>query len=90
MKTKKIMTLAMSTLLSATMFGCSSGTNESETPKTELELVAGLDQAILSLASGKCDAVALDGTTAQNYVDQSDGQFAMTGINFDLSICCLI
>ena len=86
MKTKKIMTLAMSTLLSATMFGCSSGTNESETPKTELELVAGLDQAILSLASGKCDAVALDGTTAQNYVDQSDGQFAMTGINFDLSI----
>ena len=53
---------------------------------TQLELVSTLDQAILSLASGKCDAVALDGTTAKNYVDQSDGLFAMSGVNFDLSI----
>lgn len=53
---------------------------------TQLELVTSLDQAILALASGKCDAVALDGTTAKNYVDQSDGLFAMSGINFDLSL----
>lgn len=53
---------------------------------TQLELVTSLDQAILALASGKCDAVALDGTTAQNYVDQSDGLFAMSGVNFDLSV----
>lgn len=53
---------------------------------TELEMVATLDQAILGLAAGKCDAVALDGTTAENYVKQSDGQFALTGIHFDLTM----
>ncbi len=53
---------------------------------TELEFVATLDQALLSLAAGKCDAVAMDGDTAQMYVNQSEGQFAMTGINFDLSL----
>ena len=53
---------------------------------TELEFVATLDQAILGLAAGKCDAVAMDGDTAQMYVDQSEGQFAMTGVNFDLSL----
>ena len=52
---------------------------------TELELVSTLDQAILGLASGKCDAVALDEHTADSYVAQSDGQFALTGIMFDLS-----
>ena len=53
---------------------------------TELEMVATLDQAILGLASGKCDAVALDGHTAENYVTQSEGQFALTGIKFDLTM----
>ena len=53
---------------------------------TELELVTSLDQAILTLATGKCDAIALDGTTAENYVAQSDGQFALSGIKFDLTI----
>ena len=53
---------------------------------TELEMVATLDQAILGLASGKCDAVALDGHTAENYVTQSDGQFALTNIKFDLTM----
>lgn len=54
--------------------------------KTELEKVATLDQAVLGLASGKCDAVALDGNTAENYVKQSDGQFALTGVKFDLEM----
>ncbi len=53
---------------------------------TEMILVTSLDQAILGLASGKCDAVALDGQTARNYVNQSEGEFALTNINFDLSI----
>ncbi len=53
---------------------------------TELEMVATLDQAILGLAAGKCDAVALDGTTAENYVKQSEGQFALTGVKFDLAM----
>ena len=53
---------------------------------TNLEKVATLDQAILGLASDKCDAVALDGTTAENYVKQSDGKFALTGLKFDLTI----
>ena len=50
---------------------------------TELELVISLDQAILALASGKCDAVALDGVTASQYVQSSNGAFAETGIHFD-------
>ena len=67
--------------------GCSgSGGGEDASPKTELELVTSLDQAILALSTGKCDAIALDGTTAENYVAQSNGQFAMSGVNFDLSI----
>ena len=53
---------------------------------TELELVAQLDQAILSLASGKCDALALDSTTAKKYVAESGGKFALTGIKFDLTM----
>lgn len=62
--------------------GCGAG----QAAGTQLELVTSLDQAILALASGKCDAVALDGTTAKNYVDQSDGLFAMSGVNFDLAM----
>lgn len=62
------------------------GCGAQQSAGTQLELVTGLDQAILALASGKCDAVALDGTTAKNYVDQSDGLFAMSGVNFDLSL----
>ena len=64
---------------------CSSQKNDGPA-KTELELVTTLDQAILALSTGKCDAIALDGTTAQNYVAQSNGQFAMSGVNFDLTI----
>ena len=67
--------------------GCSgNGGGQETSPKTELELVTSLDQAILALSTGKCDAIALDGTTAENYVAQSNGQFAMSGVNFDLSI----
>lgn len=53
---------------------------------TELELVTSLDQAVLALASGKCDAVAMDGSTAKMYVEQSDGKFAETGLHFDLTM----
>ncbi len=53
---------------------------------TIYEPVATLDQAILGLASGKCDAVALDGSTAENYVTQSQGEFALTGVDFDLTL----
>lgn len=52
---------------------------------TTLEPVATLDQAILGLASGKCDAVALDNSTAENYVSTSDGQFVLTDVYFDLT-----
>ncbi len=53
---------------------------------TTYEAVSTLDQAVLSLQSGKCDAVALTVTTATNYANSSDGLFAVTGILFDLSI----
>ena len=53
---------------------------------TNLEFVATLDQAVLSLASGKCDAVAMDGSTAEMYVEQSDGKFALSGLHFDLTM----
>ena len=81
-KLKWISLLAL--ILCASLLLSACGAEESAA--TQLELVTSLDQAILALASGKCDAVALDGTTAKNYVDQSDGLFAMSGINFDLSI----
>ena len=70
----------------AMLCACSSGNKEEGPAKTELELVTTLDQAILALSTGKCDAVALDSTTAQNYVDQSNGQFAMSGVKFDLTM----
>ncbi len=53
---------------------------------TTLETVTTLDQAILSLQSGKCDAIALTVQLAENYASTSDGLFASTGILFDLSI----
>ncbi len=53
---------------------------------TTLETVTTLDQAILSLQSGKCDAVALTVQLAENYATTSDGLFASTGILFDLSL----
>ena len=53
---------------------------------TELELVTSLDQAILSLQSKKCDLLALDGSTAQKYVAESNGMFVETGIHFDLTM----
>ncbi len=53
---------------------------------TEYEQVGTLDQAVLSLQSKKCDAIAVTETTGQKYVDSSDGQFAMTYIWFDTSM----
>ncbi|MBR2067370.1 MAG: transporter substrate-binding domain-containing protein [Solobacterium sp.] len=79
---KKLYTKIAVSLMAILLVGCGNATSST---KTNFELVTSLDQAILSLATGKCDAVALDGTTAQNYVDQSEGKFAMSGINFDLS-----
>ena len=81
---KKLLTVLLAILMVTMLSACSS--NKEESGKTELELVTSLDQAILTLSTGKCDAIALDGTTAENYVAQSDGQFAMSGVNFDLSI----
>lgn len=52
---------------------------------TEYEEVGTLDQAILALASGKCDAVALANGTAENYVNTSEGQFVLTNVYFDLT-----
>ncbi len=52
---------------------------------TTYEPVQTLDQAILALAAGKCDAVALSGNLAENYVKESDGQFVETGVYFDLT-----
>ena len=80
--TNKLMKSAMAALMALSMTACSSGTADTADTKkaTELELVTSLDQAILALNSNKCDAVALDGTTAQNYVDQSNGQFAVSGL----------
>lgn len=80
---KKIINLLLISALISTLCACSSSNGKKE---TELELVTSLDQAILTLSTGKCDAIALDGTTAKNYVDQSNGQFAMSGVNFDLTI----
>ena len=53
---------------------------------TNLELVSTLDQAILGLQAGKCDAVALDEDTAKQYVAQSDGKFVLTNVLFDMSL----
>ena len=82
MKLQKTLGTAMAAMMLIST-GCA---NKTAGGATELELVTTLDQAILALSSGKCDAVALDGTTAQNYVDQSNGAFAMSGVNFDLTI----
>jgi len=55
-----------------------------------IQKVASLDQAILDLLSGKVKAVALDGTTAKNYAEQSNGKlvsvYVEKGIEFDLSL----
>ena len=82
---KKLLILLISAVMLFGLCGCS-GKKDEGPAKTELELVTTLDQAILALSTGKADAIALDGTTAENYVAQSNGQFAMSGINFDLSI----
>ena len=81
---KKLIKVLFVSILVFALCACSS--NNDSQPKTELELVTTLDQAILSLSSGKCDAVALDSTTAQNYVASSNGQFAMSGVKFDLTM----
>lgn len=58
-------------------------------PDADLQKVATLDQAILELQTGKIDAIALDSTTAKNYVETSDGMFVSVyeknGVEFDLS-----
>ena len=82
---KKLLVLLISAVMLFGLCSCS-GKGNQNSGKTELELVTTLDQAILALSTGKADAIALDGTTAENYVAQSNGQFAMSGINFDLSI----
>lgn len=55
----------------------------------QLQMVASFDQAILDLIAGKVDAVAIDGTPAKNYAEQSNGQivslFTEKGIEFDTS-----
>jgi len=57
---------------------------------TELELISTIDQAILNLAAGKVDAVALDSTTARNYMEQSNGEYVSLyeakKLEFDLSL----
>jgi polar amino acid transport system substrate-binding protein len=58
---------------------------EDEIPDADLELVTTIDIAILSLTSGKCDAVALDEDTAESYAEQSDGKLAVSSVKFDLS-----
>lgn len=52
---------------------------------SEIIKTGSLDQAIQGLEYDKCDAVVLNGTTAENYVKQSDGKFILTGIKIDLS-----
>ena len=76
---KKIVNLLLITVLISALCACSSSNGKKE---TELELVTTLDQTILTLSTGKCDAIALDGTTAENYVASSNGQFALTGGQF--------
>ncbi|MBR4485197.1 MAG: transporter substrate-binding domain-containing protein [Erysipelotrichaceae bacterium] len=83
---KKLVKVLFVSIMITMLCACSSGNKEEGPAKTELELVTTLDQAILALSTGKCDAVALDSTTAQNYVDQSNGQFAMSGVKFDLTM----
>ena len=60
---KKLIAVMMAMVMLLGLAACGGGETASKT--TNLELVATLDQAILALAAGKCDAVALDGTTAQ-------------------------
>lgn len=52
---------------------------------TTYESVGTLDQAILGLSSGKCDAIALANNSAENYVETSDGAFVLTNVYFDLT-----
>lgn len=58
---------------------------EDEIPDAVEEIVTQLDQAILSLNTGKVDAVALDCTSAGAYADSSDGAFAVSTVQFDLT-----
>ena len=58
---------------------------EDEIPEAEAEIVTQLDQAILSLNTGKVDAVALDCTSAGAYAASSNGAFAVSTVQFDLT-----
>ncbi len=59
---------------------------QDQIPDVVIEEVGSLDQAVLNLASGKVDAVALTCTMINNYVAQSDGQYAKAEPVFDTSI----
>ncbi len=52
----------------------------------EMELVAGFDQGVLNLTSGKVDALATSCSVALQYADQSNGQIAKSTVEFDLSM----
>ena len=52
----------------------------------EMELVAGFDQAVLNLASGKVDALATSCSVALQYAEQSNGELAKSYVEFDLSM----
>ena len=51
-----------------------------------MELVAGFDQGVLNLTSGKVDALATSCSVALQYADQSNGQLAKSDVEFDLSM----
>lgn len=59
---------------------------EDQIPEADLELVTGLDQAMLTLASGKADALATSCSTARQYAAQSEGTLAKSDAEFDLSM----
>lgn len=52
----------------------------------QMELVAGFDQGVLNLTSGKVDALATSCSVALQYADQSNGQIAKSTVEFDLSM----
>ena len=55
---------------------------ESNEHVTNIELVTDLDEAYEALCEGKCDAIALSKTVAENYVNKSEGKLALTEIYF--------
>ena len=58
---------------------------EDEIKDPDLELVTTLDIGMMSMASHKADAIALDCDTAKQYAEKSNGQFAKSSVEFDLT-----